>query len=284
MFISSFKSSFCKLLYLPIFQDRDIILIFQDPHLVDSLSNKWTDEKHTLFLNSIEETFVNELYNGEYHSKPFVGWLSRIKKHKGFCEPYENDSKFGQVFKALRRSCQESLRFDGDNNPADIESGFLPFYANPWIQHFRSPSIMKKRLIRSSYRVDNIEFIRPSVQLANVRHDGEATSSKRICREDSVGSNAEVSDQNFIADELVAGKKSIRIHRKRRLAKAVVHEPITDQVVPSGEPLLVPTFIKKHACLQAMDARSSGRSPEVSSCFLPMETEASLCGNQLVNS
>ena len=64
---------------------------------MDSLSNKWTDEKHTLFLNSIEESFVNELYSGEYHSKSFVGWLSRIKKHKGFCEPYENDLKFGQT-------------------------------------------------------------------------------------------------------------------------------------------------------------------------------------------
>lgn len=88
------------------------------------------------------------------------------------------------------RSCHESRRFDGDNNPADIESGFLSFYANPWIQHFRSPSIMKKRHVRSSDRVDNIEFIRPSVQLANVRHDGEATSSKWTCREDSVARSA----------------------------------------------------------------------------------------------
>ncbi|XP_064986540.1 uncharacterized protein LOC135625537 isoform X1 [Musa acuminata AAA Group] len=256
----------------------------KDTHLVDSLSNKWTDEKHTLFLNSIEESFVNELYSGEYHSKSFVGWLSRIKKHKGFCEPYENYSKFGQTFKALCRSCHESRRFDGDNNPADIESGFLSFYANPWIQHFRSPSIMKKRHVRSSDRVDNIEFIRPSVQLANVRHDGEATSSKWTCREDSVARSAEVSDQNFIADELVAGKKSIRIHRKRRLGNAVVHEPITDQVVPSGETLLASTSNEKHACLQAMNAWSSGRTPEVSAGFLPVETEASLCGNQRVNS
>lgn len=41
---------------------------------------------------------------------------------------------------------------------------------------------------------------------------------------------AEVSDQNFIADELVAGKKSSRVWRKRRRGNAVVHEPINDQV------------------------------------------------------
>lgn len=74
-----------------------ISLILQDPQVADSVSKGWTDEKHTLFLNSIEASFVNELYNEHYHSKAFQGWLSRTKEHKGSTGPSENDMKYGQV-------------------------------------------------------------------------------------------------------------------------------------------------------------------------------------------
>lgn len=182
---------------------------------MDSLSNGWTDEKHTLFLNSIEASFVNDLYNGEYHSKAFLGQLSRIKTHKGSCGPYENDLKSGQVircplpfstqvvsfvcwynislltlqFKVLQTGCWASLGFDGDNNHASMENGSLPLSANPWIQHFRSPPFMKEWQFKSSDRVDDVEFIKSSFQLANERCDGEATSSKHICHQDWVGSS-----------------------------------------------------------------------------------------------
>lgn len=66
---------------------------------MDSLSKGWTDEKHTLFLNSIESSFVNELHNGEYNSKAFLGWISRTNVHKGSRRPYETDLKPDQVVK-----------------------------------------------------------------------------------------------------------------------------------------------------------------------------------------
>ncbi|RWW80176.1 hypothetical protein BHE74_00011504, partial [Ensete ventricosum] len=161
----------------------------QDPQLVDSPSNGWTDEKHALFLNSIEASFVNELYNEEYHSRAFLGQLSRIKTHKGSCGPYKNDLKSGQVFKVLQTGCQESFRFDGDKNHAGMKNGSLPLSANPWIQHFRSPPFMKEWQFKSSDRVDDVEFIKSSFQLANERCDSEATSSKNICHQDWVGSS-----------------------------------------------------------------------------------------------
>ncbi|CAL9118566.1 unnamed protein product [Musa textilis] len=159
-----------------------------DSRLVDSLLNGWTDEKHALFLNSIEASFVNDLYNGEYHSKAFLGQLSRIKTHKGSFGPYENDLKSGQ-FKVLQTGCRASLRFDGDNNHAGMENGSLSLSANPWIEHFRSPPFMKEWQFKSSDRVDDVEFIKSSFQLANERCDGEATSSKHICHQDWVGSS-----------------------------------------------------------------------------------------------
>ncbi|CAL9046541.1 unnamed protein product, partial [Musa banksii] len=223
-----------------------ISLILQDPQVADSVSKGWTDEKHTLFLNSIEASFVNELYNEHYHSKAFQGWLSRTKEHKGSTGPSENDMKYGQ-FKVLRKGCWKNLRFEMDNNHAAIENGSFPLHTNPWVQHFRSPYNMKKKHLKSSDRDDDTEF-------------------NRICHQDSIDSStgissamqplftclrsvtkpvqiyldlhfaknvslrfAEVSDQNFIADELIVGQQSSRICRKRRRGTAPVDEPIEDQ-------------------------------------------------------
>lgn len=72
-------------------------LTFQDYRLVGSQSNGWTDEKHVTFLNYIESSFVNELYNKKYDSNAFPGWLSRMKMHKGSCGQCESDKKSGQV-------------------------------------------------------------------------------------------------------------------------------------------------------------------------------------------
>ncbi|RWW08592.1 hypothetical protein BHE74_00033025, partial [Ensete ventricosum] len=185
-----------------------ISLILQDPQVVDSGSKGWTDEKHTLFLNSIEASFVNELYNEQYHSKAVQGWLSRTKEHKGSTEP---SMKYGQ-FKVLRKGCWRNLRFEMDNNHAEIENGSFPLCTNPWIQHFRSPYILKEKHLKSSDRDDDIEF-------------------KHICHQDSIDSSTEVSDQNFIADELIVGQRSSRICRKRRRGTALVHEPINDQLI-----------------------------------------------------
>ncbi|CAL9110584.1 unnamed protein product [Musa textilis] len=201
----------------------------KDPPVADSVSKGWTDEKHTLFLNSIEASFVNELYNEHYHSKAVQGWISRTKEHKGATGPSKNDMKYGQ-FKVLRKGCWKNLRFGMDNNHAAIENGSFPLQTNPWIQHFRSPYNMKEMHLKSSDRDDDIEFIRPSTQIASERIDGEAASSKHICHQDSIDSGTEVSDQNFIADELIVGQQSSRICRKRRRGTAPVHEPINDQV------------------------------------------------------
>ncbi|KAJ8501222.1 hypothetical protein OPV22_011774 [Ensete ventricosum] len=254
----------------------------KDPQVVDSGSKGWTDEKHTLFLNSIEASFVNELYNEQYHSKAVQGWLSRTKEHKGSTEP---SMKYGQ-FKVLRKGCWRNLRFEMDNNHAEIENGSFPLCTNPWIQHFRSPYILKEKHLKSSDRDDDIEFIRPSTQIASERLDGEATSSKHICHQDSIDSSTEVSDQNFIADELIVGQRSSRICRKRRRGTALVHEPINDQLIGSSIQKAPVTTISdvNHACPRPANLRSDATTCEVIASIVPTETEASLCKDQEVNS
>ncbi|XP_074559322.1 cold-regulated protein 27-like [Curcuma longa] len=115
-----------------------------DSQLVDSLSKGWTDEKHTLFLNSIESSFVNELHNGEYNSK----------------------------FKVL---CKESLVYNKDKKNAQLEIGSITLSANPWIRHFRSPCVVTKRNLESSDMIGNSQFTQPSPHIANEGHYGEGT-------------------------------------------------------------------------------------------------------------
>ncbi|THU45923.1 hypothetical protein C4D60_Mb02t23080 [Musa balbisiana] len=247
----------------------------EDPLLIDSGSNRWTDEKHTLFLNSIEASFVNELYDEQYHSKAFLGWFSRIKKRKEPSGPYENDLKSGQFkessgpyendlksgqFKVLRKGCWENLIFERDNSHTNIENGSFTLSGNPWFQHFRSPFIMKQRDLNSSDGIGDIKFIRPSAKIASERLDEEAIRSKHICHQDSIGSSTEMSDQNFIADELVVGKKSSRISRKRRPGTALVRGPINDQVIPCRKALLTTSSDENQACRHPTNAGSGAKN------------------------
>ncbi|KAK1263736.1 hypothetical protein QJS04_geneDACA021706 [Acorus gramineus] len=41
---------------------------------------EWTNEKHSLYLNSIEASFVNQLYSHGGQSKSMLAWLSRTHK------------------------------------------------------------------------------------------------------------------------------------------------------------------------------------------------------------
>ncbi|KAG6524213.1 cold-regulated protein 27-like [Zingiber officinale] len=239
-----------------------------DSQLVGSLSNGWTDEKHITFLNDIESSFVNELYNEKYDSSACHRWLSRMKMHKGSCGQCESDKKPGQL-KVLRMGCWENFVYDRNENDAETETDFIPFSANPWIQHFRPTIITKEKCLLSSDKIDNSHLIGPSVHLENDGHYGEVTSSKHNCCQGSVGSSAEASDQNFIDDELISEKRS-SISRKRRLGTRVVHDSINDQLVPSKK--------------ASTNSESNSRTWEVDSILVLSETEAPSCDDEEVNS
>lgn len=51
-------------------------IIQQDSLVTESTSTEWTDEKHSLYLKSMEGSFVNQLYD----SMNFVGWNSQKEK------------------------------------------------------------------------------------------------------------------------------------------------------------------------------------------------------------
>ncbi|KAJ8461435.1 hypothetical protein OPV22_034361 [Ensete ventricosum] len=40
----------------------------------ESMLMEWTDEKHNLYLNSMEASFINQLYSTDYGSRNIFGW------------------------------------------------------------------------------------------------------------------------------------------------------------------------------------------------------------------
>ncbi|XP_042436027.1 cold-regulated protein 27-like [Zingiber officinale] len=252
-----------------------------DSQLVGSLSNGWTDEKHVIFLNCIESAFVNELYNEKYETNAFHGWLSRMKMPKGSCGQCENDQKAGQ-FKVLRMSSWKNFIYDMDKIDAETETGLMPLSANPWIQHFRPTCIMKEKNLKSSDKIDYSHLTRPSVHLENDGHYGEGTSSKHNCCQDSVGSSAEVSDQNFVDDELISEKRST-ISLKRKPGAQVAHNSINNQL-PSKKAFVSPISVANHTSLCTVNSESSSRTWEVDSILVLSETEAPLYDDEEVNS
>ncbi|KAK7383137.1 hypothetical protein VNO78_28808 [Psophocarpus tetragonolobus] len=138
------------------------------------MAAEWTDEKHSMYIKSIEASFVNQLY----------------------------DSK------------QTKASFSKD--PATTSG-----------QHYRSSS--KQRSI-----------VAPSLQ------EGVTTTSKgtpsgsghlhlcesRICHKDMLCSDTEMSDQNFV-DEEVKGKKQNGKSKLKRQRSLITDAQGNDQMVPN---------------------------------------------------
>ncbi|ONK64624.1 uncharacterized protein A4U43_C07F28110 [Asparagus officinalis] len=206
------------------------------------MATKWTDEKHRLYLDSIEASFVKQLYNSEYSSNDLLGSSSRTQIHRtSSCSESSNlkNQSFGQ-FKVLRRGCWGKLKSERADTRYENESQKLP--AGPWIQHFKSNSAAREPHATSEDQMVEKNQVNQSNNSIYWRHGRKATTSKQPppffsqkVNKVSVGSITEVSDQNFAymederAEEL---KKSCGAKRARNAASSV-----RDQVVPFVGPI-----------------------------------------------
>ncbi|KAK8683867.1 hypothetical protein V6N13_039913 [Hibiscus sabdariffa] len=165
-----------------------------DPLIKESTSTEWTDEKHSLYLKSMEASFVNQLYG----SMSSLGWNSKEKLPGSKSSRKSHCVSSGQ-FKVLRGGCWKKINFERPGFQLNKRDGSHSFVANPWIQHFRSGS--------SSCGV-----------LASRSLQDHASSSK------------EVSDQNFIDEE--QGENNSGECSPKMLKTLVTDASCNDQVVP----------------------------------------------------
>lgn len=202
--------------------------------VVDSLSSEWTDEKHNLYLSSIEATFVNQLYGREHFSSNLMGWLSRTQKKTNLSQSSPNKPHSDQ-FKVLRQGCWEDFKFERAKSKAVTKNESLNILTNSWVQRFKASAGNNHPQI--SVDVDNNDFSSRSMNLNSLKVV-KRTSAKQfpVCyplmfHQDSASSRAEVTDQNFVdTDYKVAEEPSISSSKKRPRRSA--QSKITDQIVP----------------------------------------------------
>ncbi|KAL5982468.1 hypothetical protein ACLOJK_016540 [Asimina triloba] len=197
----------------------------------ESMSTEWTDEKHSMYLNSMEASFVKQLYCDKYQLMDLHGSRSRkrLLNQNSLQSNASTHSSSGQ-FKVLRGGCWEKLYIGTDETQLGNENEYQHLLGNPWIDHFRSTSRGKR-----------LEETFPG-QKRKSFGSGPASSSKRpwtscadIYNQDSVGSNTEMSDQNFGDNGFDKGKRLTNLCAKKRSMTAAVDDSSKDQVVPSGK-------------------------------------------------
>lgn len=165
--------------------------------VLDTMSAGWTDERHMLYISSMEASFVDQLYSHGNHPQ---------------------DAN-GAGFKVLRRGVWEYIKYEKTSAP--VRSGDkcrVP--ANPWIRHFRPRdcgSNAQSDAVEASVgdHESGTQASRKSPSVSHGRERGACKGEPQILHE-----STEVSDQNFADDETEAETESMKACKKRRLSRA----------------------------------------------------------------
>ncbi|KAL2520943.1 cold regulated protein 27 [Forsythia ovata] len=192
----------------------------------ESRPTEWTNEKHSLYLKSMEALFVNQLYK----SLDLFGSANENcqSKHKSSKQKEKSsDARSGQ-YKVFQDGCWSKIDFTRDeprvNNAED--SGSLP--GNPWIRHYRNAD---RQAARNS-SVSRIKASSPNtVNQFPTRHF-------QFRHQDSIDSNTEVTGQNF-NDEDLEEEKSGSIHDTKRTKTS------TDDISSNDQSIRVPNCYQK---------------------------------------
>ncbi|KAL6867242.1 hypothetical protein ACP4OV_015266 [Aristida adscensionis] len=179
--------------------------------ILDTMSTGWTDERHMLYISSMEASFLDQLYNHGHHSH----------------------NTNGNGFKVLRRGVWEHIKYEKTNACKQTGTKYrLP--ANPWIQHFRP------RDCGSNARSDGLEAsVGDHESGTQTNRERSSVSHGRkwgACngRNQLVAESTEVSDQNFADDEVEVDAESSKACKKRRLSSAST-AVLNDQVISEDQ-------------------------------------------------
>lgn len=202
------------------------------------MSKEWTDEKHSLYLKSMEASFVNDLYN----SMDLLGWRSQKDSWSNSNSSFNmhaTSSSAGQ-YKVQRDSCWNKINFRKNESQLHEADECCVLLANPWIRHFRSSCqhhIVTSPILQRNDELENQTV--PSKGKEVISHGLAGTSQqfnefhRHFCCQDSVGSNAEVSDQNFVNEDIEEEKANSGFITKR-MRTLEEDASNNDQVVPFG--------------------------------------------------
>nr|XP_043618344.1 cold-regulated protein 27-like isoform X2 [Erigeron canadensis] len=179
-------------------------------------SSEWTNEKHSLYLKSIEASFVDQLYNSlemqscQTQKTCSSDAISSWKNHPNAYIPS------GQ-FKVLQGGCWSKKNFMRENSqPKDTNRPKLS-PGNPWIQHFTT-----------GCKHGDISFLSHQKRLYSTETLLQCPVPDSRLHQQSGSSNSEVTGQNFVEDTLIEKEKKQRSKKRTRTSRIAVN----DQVVP----------------------------------------------------
>lgn len=222
-----------------------------------SVLTGWTDEKHGLYLNYLEASFVKQLH----HSTGLRGWHSQTKTWGPFAS-YERPPKArnsADQYTVLQDGCWQKINF-GKNGPLlGRRSDSYIGLDSQWIHHFTSSSkqhIGAPLSLHESVVAEEVYW----------RSGSSRNSQEPGYRQDhdvSVDSTAEVSDQNFGDDD----QESLnRPSSERGLKRAAADASSSDQVVPNGKFQKIDASSVNHAFTEKDAQELLSDEPESSAC------------------
>jgi len=187
---------------------------------VYSAGKEWTDEKHSLYLKSMEASFVDQLYNslgalGSNSNKENV----RLGSCRKACE---------EEFKVLRDGFWQKMNVKQPEYRGGVNGrrGSHEFLRSPWIKHYK-PSPKIEILVTDEGGSDSNGKKGIVIYSSGILREG--CSHSRDHDQISIG-EAEVSDQNFV-NQVTKGENG---SSKKMKTVMNVSSPSssTDQVVP----------------------------------------------------
>lgn len=197
----------------------------------DSSNTEWTDEKHSLYLKSMETTFVDQLYD----SMELLGW--HLEK-ANFLDPQTRQmnkhpsSPSGQ-FKVLRDGCWKKVDFERPHLQVEkADDGSRDLLKSRWIQHFRPAS----RIARlGSHKVGSSGKGKKALTYASAGNPEQFHACHSYFGNQVDSGNSEVTDQNFV-DEDMGGRKGSNISSAKKAKTSGTDSLDNDQVVPFSRP------------------------------------------------
>ncbi|KAF7830622.1 coenzyme Q-binding protein COQ10-like protein, mitochondrial [Senna tora] len=151
---------------------------------------EWTNEKHSLYLKSMEASFVNQLYD----SKHILGRPCREGTFSASTTP-------SGKFKVLRGGCWRNISFQRENPQISRSNECHDLSANPWIQHFRSSSKHPSSVTSPAIE----ESVTSTIEVTDSGHLHFRKS--HLSHHDLLCDDTEMSDQNFVDDEEMEDEK-----------------------------------------------------------------------------
>ncbi|XP_078429756.1 cold-regulated protein 27-like isoform X2 [Wolffia australiana] len=189
--------------------------------IVESMPMEWTDEKHNLYLNSMEASFLDQLYSHEFNANHILGWPTRIQNDEHLSQPLT--AKYSGQFKVLNGGCWSDIKFERSRGCEDVFCEARDLHRSPWIQHFSSNSncdVVESRGKTgiSCMSQQELDTVRKN-QGEDTLDESESTNMMpsfcpHACSEDSLRNCTEVSDQNFV-DDINRAKQASCVCKKR---------------------------------------------------------------------